>query len=448
MERKRNPLSEFDWGLVSIYIVLLLFGCISVYAASYREIMASSFLEVFNLNTSFGKQLMWVGICIVMSIVVLLVDSKFYTTLAYFSYAVAIVLLIAVLLFGKDVNGNKSWFGVGSFGIQPAEFAKFATALALAKYMSAMNIDIRNNVRHLLSALAIIGLPAGLVILQGDLGSTLVFCSFIFVLFREGASPLFLIIPFVTMVISIITLKYGVIPMLIIDFISLSILIYVFRRKKFNPNLLFIIALHLVIGFYALAVTTVYTNIFKDYQKARIDYVLGKYKKEKNKPLVQEAAPKLDKHGKKERKFDDWNVRQSMIAIGSGGILGKGFLKGTQTKFSFVPEQTTDFIFCTIGEEEGFWGTTLIIGLYLLLLFRLISTADKQRSTFSRIYGYSVAGILFLHFMINVGMTVGLIPVIGIPLPYISYGGSSLLAFTLLLMIMAKLDADRLHVLR
>ena len=448
MERKRNPLSEFDWGLVSIYIVLLLFGCFSIYAASYREIMASSFLEVFNLDTSFGKQLMWVGICIIMSIVCLLIDSKIYTTLAYISYGIAVVLLIAVLLFGKDVNGNKSWFGVGSFGIQPAEFAKFATALALAKYMSAMNIDIRNNIRHLITALAIIGLPACLVILQGDLGSTLVFCSFIFVLFREGASPLFLIIPFITMVISIITLKYGVVPMLIIDAISLAILIYVFRRKKFNPNLILIIVIHVVIASYALGVNTVYTNIFKDYQKARIDYVLGKYKKEKNKPLIQESLPKLDKHGKKEKKFDDWNVRQSMIAIGSGGILGKGFLKGTQTKFSFVPEQTTDFIFCTIGEEEGFWGTTLILGLYLLLLYRLVSTADKQRSTFSRIYGYSVAGILFFHFMINIGMTIGLVPVIGIPLPYISYGGSSLLAFTLLLMIMAKLDADRLHVLR
>ncbi len=448
MERKRNPLSEFDWGLVSIYAVLLLFGCFSIYAASYREIMATSFLEVFNLDTSFGKQMMWVGVCTVMVVVCLLLDSKIYTTLAYVSYGVAIVLLIAVLLFGKDVNGNKSWFGVGSFGIQPAEFAKFATALALSKFMSGMNIDIRNNTRHLFTALAIIGIPACLVVLQGDLGSTLVFCSFIFVLFREGASPLFLIIPFVTMVISIITLKYGVVTMLVVDALSLLGLLYFFRKKKFNPNLLFVIIIHVGIAIYSLGVNTVYMNVFKDYQRARIDYVLGKYKKEKKKPAVQEVVPIVDKNAKKERKFDDWNVRQSMIAIGSGGLLGKGFLNGTQTRFSFVPEQTTDFIFCTIGEEEGFWGTTLILVLYILLLYRLINTADKQRSTFSRIYGYSVAGILFIHFMINIGMTIGIVPVIGIPLPFISYGGSSLLAFTLLLIIMVKLDADRLHVLR
>jgi rod shape determining protein RodA len=250
------------------------------------------------------------------------------------------------------------------------------------------------------------------------------------------------------MVISIITLKYGVVTMLVVDALSLLGLLYFFRKKKFNPNLLFVIIIHVGIAIYALGVNTVYMNVFKDYQRARIDYVLGKYKKDKKKPAIQEVVPVVDKNAKKERKFDDWNVRQSMIAIGSGGILGKGFLKGTQTRFSFVPEQTTDFIFCTIGEEEGFWGTSLILILYILLLYRLINTADKQRSTFSRIYGYSVAGILFIHFMINIGMTIGIVPVIGIPLPFISYGGSSLLAFTLLLIIMVKLDADRLHVLR
>lgn len=446
MERKRNPLSEFDWGLVSIYMLLLLLGCISIYAASYRELMASSFTEVFNLDTSFGKQMMWVGICIVMTIVCLLLDSKIYTTLAYVAYGVSIVLLIAVLIFGKDVNGNKSWFGVGSFGIQPAEFAKMATALALAKYMSVLNVDIRHNLKHFFTVLAIIGVPALLVILQGDLGSTLVFCSFVFVLFREGSSPLLLIVPFVVMVISIITLKFGIIPMLIIAAISLLFVIYLIRRRKETKLLWLVIILHLAVAGYSLAVNTVYYNLFKDYQRARIDYVLGKY--DKNKKQKVNVPKSSNPSGKKERTFDDWNVRQSMIAIGSGGILGKGFLKGTQTKFSFVPEQTTDFIFCTIGEEQGFWGTTLVLLLYLFLLYRLINLADKQRSTFSRIYGYSVASILFFHFMINIGMTIGIVPVIGIPLPFISYGGSSLLSFTLLLMIMAKLDADRLHVLR
>ena len=448
MERNRKLLNEFDWVVITIYATLLLFGCLSVYAASFREIEASSFMQVFDIKTSFGKQMLWVGVCVVMVTFVLLVDSKFFTSLAYVGYIISIVLLVAVLLFGKEIHGNKSWFGIGSFGIQPAEFAKFCTALTLAKFLSNQNVDLKNT-RNLLTAFTIIGIPAALVLMQPDLGSMLVFCSFSFVLYRDGLHPLFIIIPVLLLIFSVIALKFGALALGIIALVSLFIFIYN-NFKRGIRTVLFIALVHLLIIGYGYSVDFIYHKVMKDYQRARIDYTLRiNTKQDKNKPIVKEDAPVIIKSSdKKHRKFDDWNIRQSIIAIGSGGLLGKGFLKGTQTKFEFVPEQTTDFIFCTIGEEEGFWGTTLVVVLYIGLLLRLVWMADRQRSKFSRIYGYSVACILFFHFMINLGMTIGVVPVIGIPLPFISYGGSSLLAFTLLLMIMVKLDADRLHVLR
>ncbi len=448
MERNRKLLNEFDWVILAIYGTLLLFGCLSVYAASFREVEASSFSQVLDVNTSFGKQMMWVAVCIVMVTFILLVDSKFFTSLAYLSYIVSIILLVAVLLVGKEIHGNKSWFGIGSFGIQPAEFAKFCTALALAKFLSNQSIDLKN-MKNMLTAFAIIGLPAALVLLQPDLGSMLVFCSFVIVLYREGLNPLYVIIPLLLLLFSVIALKFGALVLSIIALISLSLLIY-FNLKKSLKTIIFIAFVHCFVIGYGYSVDFIYHKVMKDYQRARIDYTLRISTKQAiNKPVIKEdVVQKIVPGEKKHRKFDDWNIRQSIIAIGSGGILGKGFLKGTQTKFEFVPEQTTDFIFCTIGEEEGFWGTTLVVSLYIGLLLRLVWMADRQRSKFSRIYGYSVAFILFFHFLINVGMTIGLVPVIGIPLPFISYGGSSLLAFTFLLMIMVKLDADRLHVLR
>ena len=448
MERNRKLLNEFDWVIIAIYATLLLFGCLSVYAASFRELEASSFAQVFDIKTSFGKQMMWVAICIVMVTFVLLVDSKFFTSLAYLSYIISILLLVAVLVVGKEIHGNKSWFGIGSFGIQPAEFAKFCTALALAKFLSNQNIEIKN-MRNMLTAFAIIGLPAALVLMQPDLGSMLVFCSFVIVLYREGLNPLFLIVPFLLLLFSIVALKFGALVLAILVLVSLSLFIY-YNFKKSIRAIMLIVFLHCFVIGYGYSVDFIYNKVMKDYQRARIDYTLRISSKQTiNKPLVKEEVVLKPHTGeKKHRKFDDWNIRQSIIAIGSGGLLGKGFLKGKQTKFEFVPEQTTDFIFCTIGEEEGFWGTTLILALYIGLLLRLVWMADRQRSKFSRIYGYSVACILFFHFLINIGMTIGVVPVIGIPLPFISYGGSSLLAFTLLLMIMVKLDADRLHVLR
>lgn len=446
--RKRNLWNEFDWTVIGIYIVLVLFGSVSVFAASYREVDLGSFSQMLSFSSSFGKQMMWMCICLVLSTFILLLDSKIFTAFAYILYVMAISMLVAVLFLGVTINGNKSWFGVGSFGIQPAEFAKLATALTLAKYLSTLNVDIRNT-RHQMAAFGILGLPAILVLLQGDMGSMLVFCSFALVLFREGINPLYLIVPALVGLFSVLTLKFGAVSMSVLSVIILLIVLWRVRKKSMQfivLSILFTIAMNV----YFYSVQFVFQSVMKDYQRARIEYTLGIHEKDIEKQQLAKSAevPETPVKGKKHKKFDDWNVRQSIIAIGSGGLMGKGFLKGTQTKFDFVPEQTTDFIFCTIGEEEGFWGSVLILSLYLGLLFRLVWMADRQRSRFSRIYGYSVASILFFHFTINIGMTIGLIPVIGIPLPFISYGGSSLLAFTMLLMIMVKLDADRLHVLR
>jgi rod shape determining protein RodA len=429
-------------------MALLIFGCMSVFAASYREVDTGSLGQLFSLSTSFGKQMMWVSVCIVLSTLILLLDSKIFTAFAYISYVVACTLLVCVLFVGATIHGNKGWFAVGGFGIQPAEFAKFATALTLGKYISTLNIDIRQP-RSQLTAFAIIGFPALLVLAQGDLGSTLVFCSFMLVLFREGINPLYLIIPTIIGIFSVITLKFGFLVSSVISVAIAGVVIWRVRRKT-TQFLAITITILLVANAYFLSVNYVFHKTLKGYQRARIAYTLGieQDKKKEDLATLAKEAEEIRHGGKKHKKFDDWNVRQSIIAIGSGGLLGKGFLNGTQTKFDFVPEQTTDFIFCTIGEEEGFWGTTLILILYVSLLWRLVWMADRQRSKFSRIYGFSVASILFFHFMINVGMTIGVVPVIGIPLPFISYGGSSLLTFTMMLMIMVKLDADRLHVLR
>lgn len=434
MRNQRNIFANVDWPTILIYLVLVFIGWINIYAAVYNEEHHS----IFDISQRYGKQLLWIGLALVVAFIILLFEGQFFTSFAYPIYGVILLLLIAVLLVGSDIKGARSWFKIGSFAIQPSEFAKFATGLALAKYLSTLNIKMQD-IKTKVIASIIIGIPAVLILLQNDTGSTLVYASFVFVLYREGLSGNILLIGLYTaflFVLSLllrindftffenIVLSGDVLLMLVLTAIA-GIIIYNTRKVK-KMWLVVSTALILSVGL-IYSVDYIFENVLEPHQSKRINVLLG---------------IESDPHGA------GYNVNQSLIAIGSGGFFGKGFLDGTQTKFDFVPEQSTDFIFCTIGEEWGFLGTFILVCIYLGLFLRLLFLAERQRSIFSRIYGYSVASILFFHFLINIGMTIGLAPVIGIPLPFISYGGSSLWSFTILLFIFVKLDAERINVLR
>ena len=330
---------------------------------------------------------------------------------------------MAVLVVGTEIAGSKSWFQIGGIAIQPAEFAKFATALALAKYLSSFNVSLARFKVKIIASI-IIFLPAALVLLQNDTGSALVYVIFIFVLFREGLTGNILLIGFMMALLFVVTLLVN--KLYILGFLLLMAIIVFYFMRRNQKNILVLATMLIMASGFVFTVDYAFENILEPHQKKRINVLLGK---------------ELDLRGA------GYNVHQSKIAIGSGGIAGKGFLKGTQTKYDFVPEQDTDFIFCTIGEEWGYIGSLGLIILFMALLFRLLKLAERQRSDFSRIYGYAVASIIFFHFAINIGMTIGLVPVIGIPLPFISYGGSSLWAFTILLFIFIKQDANRLQLL-
>jgi len=420
LKRNRNIFANLDWPTLGLYLILITIGWFSIYAATYDEEQQ----QVLNLSTSHGKQLFFIGVSLFTGIVILIFDSKFFTTFSYFIYAAVILLLIGVLLFGATIKGSKSWIRMGSFSLQPAEFAKFAVSLALAKFFSGLNVNIKTTASKITVG-AIIGIPAILILLQGDTGSMLVFATFILVLFREGLPAIFLILIFVVAVLSVLALvinKY--ILILVLAIVGVGMFLFLKRGKNILP----IVAILFIVGAgYILSVDYVFNQILRSHQRERIEILLGQ---------------------KTDLKGAGYNLNQSLIAIGSGGLNGKGFLKGTQTKFNFVPEQSTDFIFCTIGEEWGFLGSAGILLIFFGLLYRIVFIAERQRSKFSRVYAYSVASILFFHITINVGMTIGLVPVIGIPFPLVSYGGSSILAFTMLLFVLLKLDSDRLAALR
>jgi rod shape determining protein RodA len=417
---KREKISgSIDWVTVTIYIILVTLGWFSVFTASAGEDVTN----LFDLSTRYGKQILWIGLAVVLALIILVIDAKFFSTFSFVFYFGMLILLIAVLLFGSVVAGSKSWFKIGGFAIQPAEFAKFATALAMAKYLSILNIDMRRLKTKLIS-LTILAVPALLILLQNDTGSALVYFSFVIVLFREGFSGLLLIVGIIMTLLFLVTLLiselYVIAALVVLAFLILIFIRSVRRHWK------------AVMGILVLSTAFVYSvnysfeNVLEPHQKKRINVLLG----------LEE-----DLRGA------GYNVNQSKIAIGSGGLAGKGFRQGVLTRYNFVPEQSTDFIFCTVGEEWGFIGVTTVILLFLALLIRIVLLAERQRSKFSRIYGYGVASILFFHFAINIGMTVGLAPVVGIPLPFFSYGGSSLWAFTILLFIFIKQDAKRLNVL-
>ncbi len=419
MRSRTNILVNLDWWLILLYIVLVLIGWINIYAAVYDEDHSS----ILDMSQNYGKQLLWILTSVVLALIILITDAKFFSSFSFLIYILMIGALVGVLLFGKEIAGSKSWFQFGSVSIQPAEFAKFATNLAMAKYLSSLNLNLRN-FRTIIKALVIIAIPAVLILLQNDAGSTLVYLAFIFVLYREGMPGGILITGLALVVLFLMVLLIN--KFIILGILALLVVLFILMVKRTFTNIMAVILVFIVASGFIFSVDYAFENILEPHHRSRINVLLGK---------------ETDIHGA------GYNVHQSLIAIGSGGLTGKGFLEGTQTKYNFVPEQSTDFIFCTVGEEWGFIGSLVVVALFVALLIRLIIVAERQRSKFARIYGYGVASIIFFHFTVNIAMTLGLFPVIGIPLPFFSYGGSSLWAFTILLFIFIKMDSDRMNLL-
>lgn len=419
MRKQDNQFRHIDWVLVLLFLAMVILGWLNIYAAVYNEAHDS----IFDTSQKYGKQMLWIGATFVIGLVVMLFDGRFFEKLAWPIYIITLVLLVAVLIFGVEINGARSWFQFGSVSIQPAEFAKFATCLALAKFLSSRGSDLSKFKTRML-ALGVIFLPAIVILPQPDLGSAIVYAALILVLYREGLPGIYIFIGITLSVLFVLSLLIAPLS-LILAIVGIGFLIGFIVRKRKSAILTVGLVTVLCAG-YVGTVDYIFNNILEDRHRNRINIILGK---------------EHDPQGV------GYNLHQSMIAIGSGGVSGKGYMQGTQTKFDFVPEQSTDFIFCTVGEEWGFVGTTAVILLFLVFLFRLVFIAERQKSPFSRIYGYGVLSIFFFHFAINIAMTIGLMPVIGIPLPFFSYGGSSLWGFSLLLFVLIKLDAYRWEIL-
>ena len=418
--QQRNFFFNVDWLMVGIYLALCGIGILNIHSAIFNPKLPA----LYDISTDYGKQLLFVVIGVSVGIVILLLDTRFISSLAPFVYGITVFLLMLVLVVGRSVGGNQAWIPLfGGFRLQPAEFAKLSTCLLLARYLSGTNIKITDT-RSFAVAAAIIGLPMFLIMLQPDAGSTLVFSCLIFVLYREGLSPYFLILEGLFILLFVLTLKLNNAIGIAGVLTGIAILIILLFRRNRKLIRVIILGLAICVSF-VFCVRFIYTKVLKPHQKSRIDIVLG---------ITNDLKGK------------GYNVHQSIIAIGSGKMWGRGYMRGTQTKFSFVPEQQTDFIFCTVGEEWGFAGSIVVLGLYLLLVLRIIRMAERQRSPFSRIYAYGVASVIFFHVFINIGMTIGIVPSIGIPLPLISYGGSSLLSFTVMIFILIKLDSNRMGI--
>ena len=420
MRKAKNIFANIDLVTIVIYLMLVLFGWVNIYASQYND----DILFALDFSSRYGKQFYFIIISLAAALIILIIDWKFYYSLSYIIYGIIIFSLCAVLIIGGVTNGAVSWFQIGSIKIQPSEMAKFATALALARFFNMQHIKEQKISTKLYSYLIIL-LPIILIIFQNDLGTALIFSSFILVLYREGLSINILFFFLILGVVCLLSLLINqMILIYIFSFIAVICILFFRFNKKDILTILFSWTFSIVL---VMGTNYFVNNILSDHHTKRINILLGK---------------EFDPYGA------GYNLIQSKIAIGSGGGVGKGFLNGTQTRFDFVPEQSTDFIFCTIGEEWGFFGSLAFILLFIGLISRVILLSERQRSSFSRIYGYSVACILFFHFTINIGMTIGLIPTVGIPLPFISYGGSSLLGFTVLLFIFLNLDSYRLEILR
>ncbi len=469
MKRNINIWNRIDKVTIILFLLMVIAGWFNIYAAVFNDERSG----ILDLSQRYGKQFVWIIAAIVIAVFVVIIDSRFYFFFSWFIYGALMLMLFLVLIFGKEINGARSWFEFGGFSLQPSEFAKFGTALALAVYLSARRHDLtRLNV--IIPAVSIILLPAFLTALQPDMGSTVVYFALFLVLYREGMSPyifasglLMVILFFLTLLVNNLHLTIALTILAIfllwfstrkwklvlagtgtfiifagllyfldsflfralgtelVVFISLILTGAVYAYYIYNKKAVSVMVIYLFLAgsiLYVNSVDYAFNNILPPHQKDRVNILLGL---------------KSDPHG------TGYNVNQSIISIGSGGFMGKGYLQGTQTKFKFVPKQSSDFIFCTVGEEWGFLGSFIVIGMYLALMLRLIFLAERQRSVFSRVYGYGVVSIIFVHFFINIGMAVGLVPVIGIPLPFFSYGGSSLWSFTVLLFIFLRLDGSR-----
>jgi len=420
VRKQTNIFQNIDWLLVGFYLVLVFAGWFNIYSAVYNEEHRS----IFDLGQNYGKQLVWIVTSLVLAVFILITDGKFYEAFAYLIYGAVILLLVAALFLSRDVKGSHGWIDIGQFKLQPAEFAKFATCLALAKYLGHLEVRIKDLSTKVYCSLIIL-LPAAIILLQNDTGSALVFSSFIFVLYREGLSQNVLIICFFGALLLVLSLMVS--TLVLIGILAGLALAGILLMRKTRKNIVTIVLFAVASTGVVYGMHYAYNNILQPHQRQRIDVLIGK---------------QTDLRGA------GYNVHQSLIAIGSGGLMGKGYLQGTQTKYDFVPEQSTDFIFCTVGEEWGFAGTSVILLLYLMLLYRILFIAERQKSAFTRIYAYGVASIFFFHLLVNIGMTIGLLPVIGIPLPFFSYGGSSLWSFTILLFILIRLDSYRTFILR
>ncbi len=413
---KRRKEQNIDWLLIVLFVAIAIIGWVNIYAASITERSTG----IFDLSTSYGKQMLWMGISFVSAFMIMKLDVKFFPTFSYPLYILAILLLIAVLAVGQTVYGSKSWFVItDSIRFQPSEFAKFTTGLALAKYMSNRFFSF-NKPKDLMIIAGIYLTPVLLIFLQNDTGSALIYAAFFLVFYREGLHGGFLVVGVWIIILFILTILLGSNWVFTALGILLFLTILLFRKNK--KLILFSVFVALVSAGTVKSVDFVVNDILQPHQRIRILVLLGL---------------------EKDLRGAGYNVHQSKIAIGSGGLTGKGFLQGTQTKLNFVPKQNTDFIFSTVGEEWGFIGTSTVVLLFTLLFIKIIVNAEKQRSAFSRIYGYCVASVLFMHFTLNIGMTIGLAPTIGVPLPLISYGGSSLLSFTILFFVFVKLDANK-----
>jgi rod shape determining protein RodA len=416
MRARNNLFGPIDEVILLIFLALVFIGLASIFTSQH----VTGDWNILNMSRSYGKQVLWISVSFSVFFLIQLMDARLFSALTYIIYGLVMILLLIVLVKGQAVGGNQNWINFGFFKLQPSEFAKYGTALALAKYLSRPMARFRR-MKDKLMVLAILGMPLGLILLQGDVGSALVYIGFIFVLNRVGLPNELIYLGLYVLVISVLALLFNDYWLMGGLLLISGVLIYLNRKSK--QLIILLAAAGILSCGYVKGVDAIFNNVLKDYHRSRINVLLGM---------------ETDNAGAA------YNVNQSKIAIGSGGLFGKGYLNGMQTRYDFVPELSTDFIFCTIGEEFGFLGSITVVSLFVALILRLIYLAERQRSLYNRLFMYGVASIIFMHFTINIGMTIGLVPVIGIPLPFISYGGSSLISFSIMIATVAKMDSDRL----
>jgi rod shape determining protein RodA len=417
--KNQSITNHIDWISVALFITMVLMGWLNIYSSSLSAVTGDS--TIFDLSQFYGKQLLYIALTFPLVLIILFVEGKFYEKYSSIIYTISVLSIAGLYVFGKSVKGQANWYSFGSFGIQPSEFAKAATALALAKYLSDVQVNLKL-VKDQIVALAIIFFP--MVLIAGhDPGSALIYIVFLVVLFREGLPGWYLFSGFAAILLFILMLITNN-PYIVIGIAAIALVFNYLRSRLIERNIIASGIMLVLVAIFSFSVSFVFNNVFKQHHRDRFNILLGK---------------QVDMKG------IGYNIHQSEIAIGSGGWFGKGYLEGTQTKGGFVPEQHTDYIFTTVGEEWGFFGSVIVIGLFVTLVLRVIYLAERQKTKFSRIYGYSVAGILFIHFFVNIAMVVGIFPTIGIPLPFFSYGGSGLWGFTILLFIFLKMDANKVN---